>query len=113
MPTYGTFNWDLCGPSYMVPIVRREKNGTPKPGFLVCDVIAGASVDEHAVAAYIRKFKLSACLRNLPPVLPILLADGYTREAFRLGRSHGLCSPRRRTSSAVTLPLALPPCWRQ
>jgi hypothetical protein len=90
VPTYGTFNWDLCGPSYMVPIVRRERDGTPKPGFLVCDVIAGASVDEHAVAAYIRKFKLSASLRNLPPVLPILLADGYTREAFRLGRSHGL-----------------------
>jgi hypothetical protein len=89
-PTYGTFKWDLCGPSYMVPLVRREKDGASKPGFLVCDVVAGTWVDEHAVAAFIRKFRLSASLRNLPPVLPILLADGYTHEAFRLGRSHGL-----------------------
>src|SRR5690606_14164713 len=44
LPTFGTFNWDLCGPSYMVPIVRRQKDGPPKPGFLVGDVIAGAAV---------------------------------------------------------------------
>jgi hypothetical protein len=90
LPTFGTFHWDLCGPSYMVPIVRRQKDGPPKPGFLVADVIAGAAVTEHAVAAFVRKFKLSAYLKNLSPFLPILMADGYTQEAFNLGRSHGL-----------------------
>lgn len=90
LPTFGTFNWDLCGPSYMVPIVRRQKNAPPKPGFLVGDVIAGAAVDEHAVAAFIRKFSMSSYLKNLPPFMPVLVADGYTQEAFNLGRAHGI-----------------------
>jgi hypothetical protein len=90
LPTFGTFNWDLCGPSYMVPMVRRQKDGPPKPGFLVGDVIAGSAVDEYAIAAFIRKFSLSANLKNLPPFMPVLVADGYTQAAFNLGRSHGL-----------------------
>jgi hypothetical protein len=90
LPTFGTFNWDLCGPSYMVPMVRRQKDGRPKPGFLVGDVIAGAAVDEHAIAAFIRKFSLSSYLKKLPPFMPVMMADGYTQEAFNLGRSHGL-----------------------
>ena len=90
LPTFGTFNWDLCGPSYMTPIVRRRKDGAPQPGFLVADVIAGAAVNEHAVAAFVRKFTLSSYLKNLPPFLPILMADGFTQEAFNLGRQKGL-----------------------
>ena len=90
LPEFGTFKWDLVGPSYLVPIVRRGKEGAPLPGFLVADVVAGAALDEHAVAAFVRKYKLSAALRNLPPFMPVLMADGFTREGFRLGRSHGL-----------------------
>ena len=90
LPTFGTFNWDLCGPSYMVPMVRRQKDAPPKPGFLVGDVVAGAAIDEHAVAAFVRKFSLSSYLKNLPPFMPVLMADGYTQAAFNLGRSHGI-----------------------
>jgi hypothetical protein len=87
-PTYGTFNWDLCGPSYIRPLVRRD-NGKPSPGFLVCDVLTG-DMDELAIAAFLRKCKLSWGMRKLAPMLPVLVADRFTREAFRLGRSHGI-----------------------
>lgn len=90
LPRYGTFNWDLCGPSYLAPMVRYDKGGKPKPGFLVCDTVSGETIDERAIAAFIRKCKLSASLRNLPPVMPMLIADRFTREAFRLGKSHGI-----------------------
>lgn len=90
LPRYGTFNWDLCGPSYLAPMVRYDKTGKPKPGFLVCDTVSGETIDERAIAAFIRKCKLSASLRNLPPVMPILIADRFTREAFRLGKSYGI-----------------------
>lgn len=90
LPRYGTFNWDLCGPSYLAPMVRHSKTDKPKPGFLVCDALSGETIDERAIAAFIRKCKLSASLRNLPPVLPMLIADRFTREAFRLGKSHGI-----------------------
>lgn len=108
LPTFGTFNWDLCGPSYMVPIVRRQKDGPPKPGFLVADVIAGAAIDEHAVAAFVRKFSLSSYLKNLPPFMPVLVADGYTQAAFNLGRSHGvmLATPKNLFGRDVAVGLA-------
>lgn len=68
---YGTFNWDLCSPSYHAPMVRYDKTGKPKPGFVVCDTVSGKTIDERAIAAFIRKCKLSASLCNLPPVMPI------------------------------------------
>lgn len=108
LPTFGTFNWDLCGPSYMVPIVRRQKDAPPKPGFLVADAIAGTAIDEHVVAAFIRKFTLSSYLKNLPPFLPVLMADGYTQAAFKLGRSHGimLATPKNLFGRDVAVALA-------
>lgn len=89
-PVYGTCQWDLCGPSYIRPLVRKVRGGKPKPGFLVCDVICGAALNEDAVSAFVRKAKLLAHFTALGPMLPFLISDGFTREAFRLGRSHGL-----------------------
>lgn len=108
LPTFGTFNWDLCGPSYMVPIVRRQKSGPPKPGFLVADVLVGVAVTEQAVAAFIRKFTLSSYLKNLPPFMPVLMADGYTQEAFNLGRANGimLATPKNLFGRDVAIGLA-------
>jgi hypothetical protein len=89
-PKVGTFRWDLAGPSYLAPMVRREADGKPRPGFLVCDVIVGSVVDEKAIAAFLRKCQLLGYLRRVPPVLPLLIADRFTRKAFQLGRSRGV-----------------------
>lgn len=107
LPQFGTFNWDLCGPSYLAPIVRRDQNGKPKPGFLVCDVVSGV-MDENAVGAFVRKFKLVSAPKNMSPFLPVLIADGFTREAFRLGRSHGLmlATPKNLFGKDVAVGLA-------
>jgi hypothetical protein len=91
VPRVGTFAWDLAGPSYLRPIVHHDQNGKPKPGFLVCDAVLGGEVlNEAAVAAFVRKCSLLGALKKLPPVWPVLVAQGYSREAFRLGRSHGI-----------------------
>ena len=89
-PKVGTFRWDLAGPSYLGPMVRREASGKPRPGFLVCDAVVGSEVDEIAIAAFVRKCQLLSYLRRVAPVLPLLIADRFTREAFRFGRSHGI-----------------------
>jgi hypothetical protein len=47
-------------------------------------------VDENAIAAFVRKCQLLGYLRRVPPVLPLLIADRFTREAFQLGRSRGI-----------------------
>lgn len=89
-PRVGTFMWDLTGPSYLRPMVRRAVDGKPVPGFLVADVVAGQTLDENAVAAFVRKCTLVGSLKKVPPVFPMLVGDAFTREAFRLGRSHGV-----------------------
>jgi hypothetical protein len=108
LPTFGTFHWDLCGPSYMVPLVRRQKDAPPKPGFLVADALAGGVINEAAIAAFIRKFTLSSYLKKLPPFLPVLVADGFTQEAFNLGRSQGLmmATPKNLFGRDVAIGLA-------
>ncbi|MDP3244292.1 MAG: hypothetical protein Q8M83_01395, partial [bacterium] len=90
LPRVGTFSWDLAGPSYLRPMIRRTAEGKPKPGFLVADVVLGDNLNEAAVAGFVRKCTLSSGLKNLAPLWPILIADSFSREAFRLGRSHGL-----------------------
>jgi len=91
LPRVGTFHWDLTAPSYLRAIVRRDSTGgKPKPGFLVCDALTGSGADEAVVAAFVRKCRLLSNLRNTAPVLPILIADRFSREAFRLGRSQGV-----------------------
>lgn len=89
-PKVGTFYWDLAGPCYLAPMVRRTPEGKPKPGSLVCDVLVGAEADEQVVAAFVRKTQLTAALKRLPPRWSIFLADSFSIEGFRLGRSHGL-----------------------
>lgn len=90
LPRCGTFNWDLCGPSYLRPLVGRQASKKIVPGFLVCDAVAGGEVDELAIGAFLRKCQLSAGLRKMPTFLPVFIADRYTREALRLGKSYGV-----------------------
>ena len=90
LPQVGTFAWDLAGPSYLRPMVRRTADGKPKPGFLVCDVALGDPLTEAAVAAFVRKCTTLGGLKKLAPVWPVLVAERFSREALRLGRSHGV-----------------------
>lgn len=90
-PTVGTFSWDLAGPCYLSPMVQYDKSKKLQPGFLVCDtVVAGEALGEPAVKAFVRKVQMTKHLRNLAPVLPVFVADQFSREAFRLGRAHGV-----------------------
>lgn len=89
LPTFGTHAFDLCGPSYIAPMIRRDASGLPKPGFLVCDAFVG-KLDETGIAAFLRKCASSAAIRNLPPFLPVVIAEAFTPEAFNLARSRGI-----------------------
>jgi hypothetical protein len=90
-PRVGTMLWDATGPSYLRPMIRRDADGKPKPGFLVCDVVLGGEgMNEQAVAAFVRKCQLLSGFNRMGPLLPMLIADGYLREGFNLGRSHGI-----------------------
>jgi hypothetical protein len=89
-PRYGPYAWDLTGPSYVRPLTQWTKEGKLKPGFVVCDVLFGERVEAPAMAAFVRKVQAMASLPKVPVCMAMIVADGFTSEAVRLGRSHGV-----------------------
>jgi hypothetical protein len=89
-PKVGTMHWDLAGPSYLLPLATRQSEEKLKPGFFVCDVVAGAELSKATVEAFVHKYKLLASFKNIGRLMPLLLADRYAEDAFAYGRSHGI-----------------------
>lgn len=88
-PKFGQFYWDITVPSYIGPFKGFVGNKV-KPGFIVADVILGSTIDQLQAEYFIRKCNISRQQKGLRPFLAILLATGFSKEAFNLGRKHGL-----------------------
>lgn len=88
-PKFSTCLFDLAGPSYLMPLVTGPANGA-KPGFLVADFFCDTTLDLQHIQYFLRKVRMLKSIRKVVPFLPILLADGFTPEAFRAGRSVGI-----------------------
>jgi hypothetical protein len=93
MPRFSTFEFDICGPSYLRPI-RRAGNGKLDPGFLVADIVLGRSLDEHEVRPFIRKVQTLSYLRGARPFMPMLIAEGFEPEALHACRAEGIITTR-------------------
>ena len=90
----GPFTWDLTAPSYLQPFVWSDEkskllSSASKPGFVVADVFVGSTLDEYQIRYFIHKSRLVKAA--IPaPVLPILIADRYSKPALHEGRSNGV-----------------------
>ena len=89
-PTVGPFSWDLTAPSYLSFMIRKNKDGTVKPGFVVCDVLLGKSVTVQTLRPFLTKCRTLRSLRNVAPSMQIFVADNYTPDAFDLAKRQGL-----------------------
>ena len=96
-PKFGTCCWDLCGPSYLRPFVTRDGGGKPKPGFIVCDTFVNDGLGAEEIKYFLRKCQLVGSFPKLSLLLPILVAERYSNEAFALGRSEGILMATPRT----------------
>ena len=85
----GPFQWDLTGPSYLVPVRKVEKSGIQN-GFVVADVFDDCWLDIHHIRYFIRKVQTYQKTSNSGTLFPILMADGFTPESITEGRSAGL-----------------------
>lgn len=88
-PKFSTYYFDLCGPSYLLPLVTRRRDRIT-PGFLVIDVFCDSTLDVHHIQYFLRKVRMLKAMRNVVPFFPVLVADSYTKEALRAGRSAGV-----------------------
>jgi hypothetical protein len=94
-PEVASVRWDLSAPSYIRPLVALSATG-PKPGFIVADIILRGLVDEDMVAAFVSKHDLATAPAGIAPVMPFVVADGFTNDAFRLARSKGIVAATTR-----------------
>ena len=88
-PKFSTFHWDLSGPSYLLPLVSVGPGGR-KPGFFVADVFCDGTLDVPKIQYFLRKVRMLKAMRRVVPFMPVLLADGYTKEALRAGKAAGI-----------------------
>jgi hypothetical protein len=96
LPKYGTFCFDICGPSYLLPL-KSFKMGKLVPGFFVADIISGNELNKNHVTYFIKKCGTSKSLKNLPPFIPMLIADYFTAEALHSCRAEGIIATTPRT----------------
>jgi hypothetical protein len=82
----GPFQYDLSGPSWLAPLPYAPT----KPGFIVADVFAGGTLDEHQVQYFIRKVQMTGAMRGGPRLLPFLIADSFTGVALKAGHAAGI-----------------------
>lgn len=87
---YGPFAWDIVGPSYLRPLVKYDaKNNKLTNGFVAADVFLGVELKASEVAYFV--YKAQTCSKiGIPPALLFLVADWFEKEAFDLGKKHGL-----------------------
>lgn len=87
-PKFGTFHWDLVGPSYLLPLTAGTSKNR-KPGFFAADVFCGSTMDLANIQYFLRKIRMLKAIPGVVPFMPVMLADGYTKEALRAGKSAG------------------------
>jgi len=94
-PEVASVQWDLSAPSYIRPLAARNSTGL-KPGFVVADILLRGTVNADAVTAFVGKLDLTTAPAGIAPVMAILVADGFTNDAFRLARSKGVIAATTR-----------------
>lgn len=88
-PQFGFFQWDLVAPSFLSPIAEFEYD-TPKPGFVVVDVILGRKLTIADITPFLQKVVGVRANKNNRPFLAMLFADWFERDALIEGRKNGL-----------------------
>jgi hypothetical protein len=89
LPDFGPFKWDISGPSYLFPLVKKSASGA-KPGFIVADVFVEGELDVPQVQYFVKKCRMARIHKNQSPFMAILVAERFTNEAFTLGKQEGL-----------------------
>lgn len=88
MPSFNHHDWDLCAPSYIMPIAIGHKDGTNN-GFIVADIIYG-DLDSKSMQAFLAKVQRCRNMRNTRPFLAMLIAERFDKESFSLAKRAGV-----------------------
>lgn len=85
---FGQFGWDITSPSYIFPLAGFDKNNVT-PGFIAIDV-TNSTIGVEGVKYFIKKCAVNRSIKNMKPFLAMLVAERFSEDAFRLGKSSGI-----------------------
>lgn len=88
-PIVSSIMWDLSAPSYLRPLARKAA-GTIQPGFFVCDINLNGVITENQVELFVRKHTLASAPQNVAPIMPFLIGEVFSQDAFNLARQSGI-----------------------
>jgi hypothetical protein len=71
-------------------MLKYDKDGSARNGFVACDVLLGSSMTAGSMRPFIRKCTTLRRLRNVGPCLQIFIADRSDPAAFSLVKQHGI-----------------------
>lgn len=89
LPTVSGLAWDITAPSYIRPL-RQVVGGKLRSAFFVCDVNLNGPLDKGCVSSFIHKHDMASAPRNVAPILPLLIGDVFTPEAYDLAKQKGI-----------------------
>lgn len=90
LPQVGPFAWDLSAPSYLGGLVERSEQGTPNPGFFVCDIVLNHDITVEGIAPFVQKCRTLRVLKRVGRCIQLFIAEKYSKEAFALAKSQGI-----------------------
>lgn len=88
LPQFSGFFWDLVGISYISPLFQNNK-----PGFIVADLIYSKKrkrVTIEEVEYFVYKFKAAKNHKNSNPFIAFLMANEFTKTAFKYCKDNGI-----------------------
>lgn len=88
VPIFGQFGWDITAPSYVYPFTT-FKNKKLSPGFVAIDV-TNSIIGVEGAKYFIKKCMVNRSINKMKPFLGVFVADRFSEEAFKLGKSSGL-----------------------
>lgn len=80
-PEFGQFQWAYTALSYVQPLFSHK---TGKNGFVIADVVFGRTATVETVDFSLQKIRILRSFKNIPPFMPVLLADRVDNETLML-----------------------------
>ncbi|MDY0166943.1 MAG: hypothetical protein RBS80_10390 [Thermoguttaceae bacterium] len=89
-PTFGHFGWDLTAPSYIHPMVCYRAGAKALPGFVVVDIALHSHLGDKQIGYFVNKCDILRNQKRTRPFMSLLVAQGFTEEAYRIGKTRGM-----------------------
>lgn len=85
LPKFATTYWDLTSPSYLLPLMKNNKQGS-----VICDLFLKEISDVSQVQYILKKLELLSVQKNISRYLPIIISPNFSQDVFKVLKGRGI-----------------------